>query len=461
MNLGNRFAIMLFVVFACALVGCQQGGGVGVRGLSASDPTLVDRLLIGEVMMNSELKQNLRTLCMTGGRLSGSENGHKAERIVETKVRSYGLATHLEPFKMLSWQDRSTTVTVLGETPYELAESISLGNCLSTPPEGVTGELVGMDKGTKDDFKAIGDKLRGKIGIVYEGGLHRSAKMRLALEHGAIGLIQISSLDDRARVGNCHSAPRPEPGVVVIGKLGKKLMKQLEAGEKLRVNIKIDADCWDATPNNVVAEIPGSGPFADEVVLVGAHLDSWHLGEGGLDNGTGSVAILEAARSLAALDWQPQRTVRFVWFMGEEHGLYGSQAYVDQHREELDNIVVMINLDMPGSPRSFATFKHKEVVTFLKKIVGDLAGYAISDKISIASWTASDHAPFMKQGVCALTISGDMGEGVKYYHSAGDKYEEVDIRATTESAAVLAVMVRRFADIEKCPTSRLPPSVEK
>lgn len=425
----------------------------------AADPRLIDRQLVGEVMMHSEFSANLRALCLPGGRLSGSPNGHQAERYVADKLRVYGLShVHFEPFEMTSWQDRATIVTLLDDPPQVLEGALSLGNCLSTPADGVTAELVDVGQGSADDFGADAGALRGNFAFVREGELHRSKKMSLAREHGAVGLVQVSRLDDRARVGQCHAEPRSEPGIVITGADGAKLAERLQAGETVRLNIKIDADAWSAKPNNVVAEIPGTGSLAHETVILSAHLDSWHLAEGAIDNGTGAAAILEAARALGALDWQPQRTVRFVWFMGEEHGLHGSRAYVNTHAEELDDIVAVVNVDMPGSPRTLATFGHPEVVDFLQAVRADLAGFEIGDEISNALWTASDHAPFMKQGVCAVALFGDCGPGVKYYHSTGDKYEEVDRRGTIQSAAALAVLVRRLADTPRRPTERFDPA---
>ena len=409
--------------------------------------------------MHSELARNLRALCMPGGRLSGSPNGHRAERYVADMLGEYGLRNvHFEPFAMTSWRDRSTVVTLLDDPPHLLEGALSLGNCLSTPPAGISAELIDAGKGTQEEFEALGDRLGGRFALVREGGPHRSRKMTLARQRGAVGLIQVSPLEDRPRVGQCHAEPRPEPGIAIKGSDGVELAERLDAGQTVRLNVKIEAEAWEATPNNVVGEIPGSGPLAGEIVILCAHLDSWHLAEGAIDNGNGASAVLEAARALASLDWHPQRTVRFVWFMGEEHGLHGSRAYVEAHQDELDHIVAVVNADMPGAPRRLSTFGHPEVEEFLQSLQADLAGFEISEEIGNATWTASDHAPFMKQGVCALAVSGDLGPGVKFYHSAGDTYEVVDRRGTTRAAAVLAVLVRRLADLPQRPSKRLDPA---
>ncbi|MBN1513354.1 MAG: Zn-dependent exopeptidase M28, partial [Phycisphaerae bacterium] len=214
----------------------------------------------------------------------------------------------------------------------------------------------------------------------------------------------------------------------------------------------------EACPRNVVGEVPGSGPLADQVVLVGAHLDSWHLAEGAMDNGSGAVTILEAARVLARVGPRPRRTIRFVWFMGEEHGLFGSEAYVKAHEEELDRIVAVINVDMAGEPRKFVTHGHPEVVSFLQAVVRDLPGYALESDVASNMHTYSDHAAFMKQGVCALAISGELGPGARFYHTPGDKYDTVDRRGVNGHAALVAVLARRLADADPMPAVRMDPA---
>ncbi len=422
------------------------------------NPKTLDRLIIGEVMMNSEFSTNLRFLAMDHGRLSGSANGKKAEEYVLAKLKEYGLHNvHFEPFEMLTWQDKSTSVSIVGDPPTPLEGALALGNSQSTPPGGITGELIDIGKGTKEDFATFADKMRGKFVLTGQGALHRGAKMALAVENGAIGMLHVSRLDDRPQVGTCHSKPHPEPGIAIKGSDGALLSRMLADGQVVKVNVKVDAESWLCNPRNVIAEIPGTGPHADEIIILGAHLDSWHLAQGAMDNGAGSATILETARALATSNWKPNRTVRFIWFMGEEHGLFGCHAYADQHRSQMDNIAAMINVDMPGAPVKFASFEHDEIHPFLKELTAELAGFEMSDDIANAHWTASDHAPFMRQGICTLALYGDLGEGVKYYHSTGDKYEEVDRQGTTESAAVLAVLVRRLADSDPFPAKRLEP----
>lgn len=443
------------LVFSCVLAGLASSAGCQQpRG------DVIDRLLIGEVMMHSEFAANLRTLAMPGGRLSGTPNAARAQQFVVDKLRAYGLwNVHEEPFEMECWIVHETTVTLLTDPPRVLDGAVALGQTISTPPGGITAELIDLDEPKEEDFAARAAELAGQLVLTRDGGLRRSRKLSLALEHGALGLVVMSRPERLPIIGNGHHEPRPEPAVTIP--YDEDLLARLAAGETLRLNIQYETENWPCRPSNVVGQIPGRGPLADEVVILSAHLDSWHLGEGAIDNGNGSAAILETVRALAGVGWQPRRTVRFIWFMGEELGLEGSWAYVRQHEDELDDIVAVVNVDMPGSPRSLVVFGHPELEPFLERLRCDLAGYELTQRLSSSTGMGSDHGPFLRQGVCTLALSGDIGPGGRHYHTAGDVYDTVDRRGTIPSSAVLAVLIRRLADEPRRPSVRLePPATE-
>ncbi|MEW6197817.1 MAG: M20/M25/M40 family metallo-hydrolase [Planctomycetota bacterium] len=433
------FALLL------AAPGCQQPTG-----------DHLDRWLIGEVTMRSAFAANLRTLAMPGGRLTGTPNAERAQEFIADELRAYGLRNvHAEPFDMTCWTVRETRVTVLDDPPRELTGAVALAMTLGTPPEGVTAELVDLGSGTDEEIKAGAEPLRGRFALVRDVRHERGAIVRKAIEHGAAGVVFTSPAERAPIIGNGHREPRPEPVVVVPH--DEKLLAQVAAGP-VRINIRLDAEAWPCRPCNIVGEIPGRGPLAREVVILTAHLDSWHLAEGGMDNGSGSAAILEAARALAALaerDWRPRRTLRFIWFMSEEIGLNGSRAYVREHSAELDRVIAVINADMPGAPRRLVAFGHPEVQPWLERVRADLAAYELDLKIAEAKGMWSDHAPFMQQGVCTLAVGGELGPGAQHYHTTGDTYETVDRRGTVQSSAVFAVMLRRLADEPRRPTQRL------
>src|SRR5262249_34143912 len=130
----------------------------------------------------------------------------------------------------------------------------------------------------------------------------------------------------------------PIPSAFITGE-GYRLLFRLIQHGPVQVEIEMSNKFSDDKVEvyNTVAEIRGTEK-PEEVVILGAHLDSWDLGTGATDNGTGSAAVLEAARALAKLNLKPKRTIRFVLFTGEEQGLVGSKMYVQAHKNDLDKI---------------------------------------------------------------------------------------------------------------------------
>ncbi|MBV9924390.1 MAG: M20/M25/M40 family metallo-hydrolase, partial [Acidobacteria bacterium] len=133
------------------------------------------------------------------------------------------------------------------------------------------------------------------------------------------------------------TAPKFAPQVVLAIEHYNRLARMLEAGQRVRLSFNLDAQFDDSDPTayNTVAEIPGTD-LKDEVVMLGGHMDSWHGGTGATDNAAGVAVAMEAVRILKALNLQPRRTIRIALWSGEEQGLFGSRAYVEQHFGKLE-----------------------------------------------------------------------------------------------------------------------------
>ena len=161
----------------------------------------------------------------------------------------------------------------------------------------------------------------------------------------------------------------------------------------------------------MLGDLPGSDPeVADEVVLVGAHLDSWHGASGATDNGDGSLAVMEAARILSALDARPRRTIRFALWSGEEQGLLGARAYIEQHLQsdaDQDRLQVYLN-DDPGSGRSLGFYMQeneaaKEIFDAWLDPLRDLdVTMNVTEGIG-----STDHVPFDRMGLPAFNVIKD------------------------------------------------------
>ena len=201
---------------------------------------------------------------------------------------------------------------------------------------------------------------------------------------------------------------------------------------------------------NTVAEIRGTEK-PDEIVIIGGHLDSWDLGTGATDNGTGSMAVLEAARALQKVGVKPKRTIRFVLFTGEEQGLNGSRAYVKAHKDELPKISGVLVHDS-GTGK----------VLTIESLMGN---YAVRESIDHALYPlakakdiglvepslrregGSDHVPFDEAGVPGFWCVQDVADYDKMHHSQSDRLEHVRWDDLTEGAQVLAVFAYNVAQL--------------
>ena len=172
------------------------------------------------------------------------------------------------------------------------------------------------------------------------------ARMELAplinqylIDEGVVATVSISSWNDgivRVMGGGSRKAGEPVgvPSLVMMAEHYNTVMRALERKEQVKLRLNVDARFIDEANQpgyNTIAEIPGTGPQKDEVVMLGAHMDSWHTGSGANDNGAGVAVMMEAMRILKATGAKPNRTIRVALWTGEEQGLIGSQDYVAKH----------------------------------------------------------------------------------------------------------------------------------
>jgi Zn-dependent M28 family amino/carboxypeptidase len=198
---------------------------------------------------------------------------------------------------------------------------------------------------------------------------------------------------------------------------------------------------------NTVAEIRGTEK-PDEVVIIGGHLDSWDLGTGATDNGTGSMAVLEAARALQKIGVKPKRTIRFVLFTGEEQGLNGSKAYVAAHKVELPKISGML-VDDSGTGRvlTIGLMGNYALLEPMSRVLYPLAESAGIMEPTLRSEGGSDHIPFDQAGVPGFWCVQDPADYDKTHHSQADVLERVRWDDLTQGAQVLAVFAYNVAQL--------------
>jgi Zn-dependent M28 family amino/carboxypeptidase len=179
---------------------------------------------------------------------------------------------------------------------------------------------------------------------------------------------------------------------------------------------------------------------------VGAHLDSWDLGAGCLDNGCNVALIIEIARGMAAAGIRPRRTVRFILFSAEEQGLLGSQAYVRAHRAELDSIAAVIVHDMGvGKIQGYSLGGRRDIEQALVKAMEPVAGRG-ANAHSYDAFFGTDHFDFLLEGVPTLVAVQDTSDYVPVYHSSADTFDKVSLSSVRDEAGIAAVTVFNIAD---------------
>ena len=216
---------------------------------------------------------------------------------------------------------------------------------------------------------------------------------------------------------------------------------------------------------NTVAEIPGT-ELPGQVVILGAHLDSWDLGTGVTDNGTGSMVVLEAARAIAQSGLKPTRTIRFILFIGEEEGLLGSRAYAAAHAAEMDSIQAVLVLDNgTGMITGQALQGRNELEQLWKDLLAPVTSLGATG-VREANKGGTDHLAFIPYGVPAFNFDQESRGYNHTHHSQVDTYDHAVPADLVQASAVMAVTAFELANLpELLPrgnrTPVTPPTVGK
>ena len=216
---------------------------------------------------------------------------------------------------------------------------------------------------------------------------------------------------------------------------------------------------------NVVATLKGTS-LPDEIIVIGGHLDSWDLATGAIDNGIGSFAVLDIARAFMANQLKPKRTVKFVMFMGEEQGLFGSRHMVDLAVEssQIEQIKYMFNLDMSGNPKGINAGGKIDDQSFYDQLNDDLNAIdtAFSGGFSNRSGLHSDHQPFMLEGVPILGVKSNLDRSIYgCYHADCDDFNLVNEQHITNTARFGSMMLYALANAEKLPATKMDSETTK
>ena len=246
------------------------------------------------------------------------------------------------------------------------------------------------------------------------------------------------------------------PAAAIAAEDSDQIHRLIDAGETVRVRMNMNNRILpDAISHNVLGEIPGR-ERPDEVVLIGAHLDSWDVGCGAHDDGAGVVAVMETLRILAAMDRAPRRTIRGVLFTNEENGLRGGTAYAERYAD----VVHVSAAEMDSGafrPVGYGVSGGEGAVEFLERLIAPLA--VIGADTVFDRGGGADIGPLRKYGTPMLAHRVDVEDYFDYHHSAADTLDKVDPRELQENVASMAWVAWALAESEGT-LPRLPPPDE-
>lgn len=431
-----------------------------------------------EVLQNSKAYSSLKTATSTiGHRLTGSENGKKAEQFAFDLLQSYGFTQlRFQPFEVDSWSRKTNSLST-GASKGSLVPVKSVALAYSPVKADITDEVVDMGNGLEADYLADPGRVRNKIAFAYLGilegsskeskNLHRSEKTALAIKYGAKGIILYNTADNGVLLTGTASVTGkliPIPAVCIGKEDGFALRKLLATGKQY-AHIAMTNFSGKIKARNIIATLPGTAPAEDKIV-VGGHLDSWDLATGAIDNGIGSFSVLDMARTFKALSLAPRRSIEFVLFMGEEEGLLGSKAYLKAAMKDgsVNRIGFMLNYDMTNDPKGYAatTEDCRELFQGIGAIAQELdAGF--TNSFQSGAGLHSDHQPFMLAGIPTGGAAGGTlpNNSGRCYHADCDNFSLVDETGLQNTVRFNAMLLYGLADTDLIPAKRLDDQATK
>ncbi len=392
-----------------------------------------------------------------GQRLAGTEAEARARDWAVKKLTALGFANvRVELFDMPTWTRGPESAQILAPFPQRLVVA-ALGNSASTPPEGITGEVIGFD--SLDDLQAAPDAaVRGKIvfvshamprtqdgsGYGFFGGPRRQGPT-IASKKGAAAIVIRSIGTDYHR--NPHTGvqlfgegARPIPAGALTLPDAEQLQRILKRGKPVTMRLILVSQTGHGQSGNVIAEVPGRDPSLPPVLVAG-HLDSWDQGTGAIDDAAG-IAITAAAAKRIMDEGRPLRTIRVVWFGAEEPGLFGGRSYQSKHLEP--HYAIAESDFGTGRVWRINTKLGKERDVEAKTLQAALAPLGIvPGKLDTAD--GSDIEPMIDAGVPAVGLSQDGTYYFDIHHTPDDTLDKVDPDGLRQNVAAWTTMLAVLA----------------
>lgn len=474
---------------------------------ASNQAIVLDKKILAETKNGSAIMANLTHLSdIIGPRLTGSAALKQANDWAADKMRSYGLSNvHLEGWTIpVAWErgtaslrvvepnnGRLLTVAAMGWTPgtkgrivgdvvvlkanssAELAPykgKLKNAIILRGPPaviRPITEPRSAVERPRRSTTDARGEKKpdakgdapspprrrpRGNPSPTFRRELTEFLRqegaavvlMDAGKPHGLLNMTGAWRGDDRV------SGAEPLPSLFVTHEHYAMLYRLATRPAPARTRVEVEVDNklipGPVAVYNTVGEIRGAEK-PDEIVVVGAHLDSWDLGQGTTDNGTGSCVVLEVARVLAKSGVRPKRTIRFVLFTGEEQGLHGSREYVKLHKEEMTKTSMALVHDTgTGRVVGIGLQGRAAIKPIMEKELVTLKELGVTD-IDLRGMGGTDHLSFEKVNVPGFAVRQDPAEYRFSHHSQSDTLDKAREPDLIQGAQVMAIAALRVANL--------------
>ena len=398
--------------------------------------------ILGDALLNEEAYSFLETMVTRfGHRLSGTPGNDRSLDYLQKELEKLGVAVHRESLKHPGWirgDDRATLV----QPENRPLRAIAMGYVDRQKP--VEAPVVLLKSSNLDTLEPA--SLDGCILLVPSSiRLNHEKYLRLSNEFGVRGALLTNRVNGGqllARVSNHNGNAPPFPLFAITREDGLRFERQLEAGITVKIRLETRSQIQAMTSENLVAVLPGK---SKEQIVLGAHFDSWDLGEGAMDNGLGVAQLFEVARLLKKHSPKNEYTIILVFFNAEEWGLWGSRRYVETHRN--DPIRAMVNVDMVGDIIGANAMGFDELVPVLDTFSSHLGALKFSRKTENKTWLGGDHHPFILEGIPSITFYAPIpSEDVRYYHDVADTFDKIDSNLLAKSCAITALLIHHLAN---------------
>jgi len=401
----------------------------------------------------------LQDLTSIGSRLSGSRGYEKAvvwgkKKLEEAECDSVWLEPAIIPHWVRGKVEKASMYVGKKKEPLAIC---ALGGSIGTPKKGLRAEVIEVT--SFEELRGLGEKVKGKIvlfnrpfdgtkvavGEAYGGAVEQRTNGAIeAAKVGAVAALvrsMTNAIDNVPHTGMMRyndSIPKI-PAAAISTRDANRLSEILKKGQDIAVELLLDCKTLpDVQSYNVIGQITGS-ENPSEIILIGAHLDSWDKGTGAHDDGAGVVHCIETVRLFHTLNLKPKRTIRAVLFANEENGLRGAKAYAEREQNKIDKHIAAIESDYGGmQPKGFSV--RADSVTFEKVL-----RYADILSVSAASQFrkgggGTDVNELAKYGTVCFGLNPDSQRYFDYHHSDHDTIDKVHPRELELGAISIAIL---------------------